>query len=204
MKKFYLALGILVAFTQTSYANEKVEIESRFDIADVSTIILNVNVGEVTLETHQSNEVIIDVVVKESDNRWFSKADLDDIKLSKEISQQNMYLEVDAEDTNQDWKITVPQSVNLKLEIGVGRAHLSDVAKDIDIDLGVGDANIYLANDDYSRIELETGVGDAKLDGFSDVKSKRSLVSKTIDWDGKGHYEINVDVGVGDVKVNLD
>lgn len=204
MKKITMLILLILANTGALQAKEQVEVESRFDIDDVSTIVLNVEVGEVVLDTHQSSEVIVEVLVKESDSHWFSSADLDDIQLNKEISQQRLFLEIDKEDTNQEWKITVPESVNLKVELGVGKIYLSDLNKDIDVELGVGDTEIVLSDNDYARIELDTGVGDAKLKGFSDYHAKRSLVSKSVEWKGNGQHDIRVDVGVGDVRVSVD
>lgn len=199
-KRTLILCTVVMSFSLT--AGEKVEIEENIDIKGANTLYLDVEVGEVDIKTHNSDEISLDVVVKESDSNWFKNNDLDDVELTQEIRKDTVYLSIDVEDTKQNWKLLVPEHLNLKLKMGVGEIQVDGLSKDIDIHLGVGDTEVFLADNNYSSIELDTGVGDADLDGFDNQKTRRSIVSKSIEWLGNGSHDVNVEVGVGDVEVS--
>lgn len=203
MKQYKVFLILCtIALSAGFHAQAKVVIEETIDIQSASKLFLEVDVGQVEINTHNSDEVVIDVTVKEADGHWFSSTDLDNIQLSQENSNNTLYLSIDAQDTNQEWKITLPEKINLELKMGVGEITANGLSKDIDIHLGVGDTEIELAEVNYATIELETGVGDADLHGFSNQETSRTLVSKSVEWQGSGKHEIKIDVGVGDVDVS--
>lgn len=202
MNKTMIAVGIASLFSFNALAGDSVRLEENFKIDANSTIHFDIPVGSLDLRTHNSDEVIINVRVKAQEDGWFSSdADLDDAYLEKDISGSKVRLEIDLDDTVQEWEVTIPASANIDIDLGVGEIDLEDVEKDIFVDVGVGEVDIELASDDYDRIELESGVGATDLSGFRGEDSERNLVSESTYWRGNGRYQINVEVGVGEVDV---
>ena len=202
MRKAMTILATCAVLTTTAWAKNSVTLEDNFTIVSNSTIHLEVPVGELEITTHGGSNVELEVVVKEADSNWFSSADLDDATLSKTIKDDDVYLRVDLDDTQQKWTLNIPKTSSLEIDMGVGEVSIDGVSQNLELDLGVGDANIELAGDNYAKINLETGVGDADLHGFKDFRQERAIVSKDINWRGDGEFRINVEVGVGDVEVS--
>jgi hypothetical protein len=202
MKKLPLSLIVATSLMcSLAYAKSSVDISERFEVPADSVLKLNVKVGEVDIETHSGDEIILDVVVTESNDSFFSSRDWDDVVLDKDISGRNVSLEIDVEDTKQAWTLRIPEDASIDVDIGVGEVDIEDAARDVKVDMGVGSTDIELDHDDYRSIYIDTGVGDASLKGFKGMDSTRSVVSEEISWRGDGKYMVSVDVGVGDASV---
>lgn len=201
MKKLFLPIMLTAVFSQTLHAKDQVVLQETYNIEANSTININVAVGELDIETHNGDDVRLEIIVKESDDNWFDSMDLDEAEITFSQKQEQVYFSVDVEDTTQEWKVLVPQNANLDIDMGVGKVTIEDVNQSVNLDLGVGDAEIRLIDSNYNRISLDTGVGDADLDGFSNAETERNIVSENVKWRGEGEYRINVDVGVGDIEV---
>lgn len=203
MKTSLFAVLIAGSLTFGAQAKNAVYLEETFNAQEITSLQLSIPVGELELNTHKGDELIVEVKVTESDNSWFSSVSLDNATLESDQRGDELNLEVDIEDTKQTWTVTVPESLHLSINMGVGEVDIRGIAASLDLDLGVGDASIELADTNYHKIQLETGVGDAELAGFSNVRETRAMVSKDVAWKGNGEEELYVEVGVGDVEVSL-
>jgi len=200
--KTKVALAIFaVLFTTASMAKSSVTLKERINIDANADIHFEVAVGSVEIETYDGDEIILEIEVKEGDNDWFKSVDLDEAELAVRNSGSKVHLEIDMEDIVQQWQVRIPNNANIDIDLGVGEVSIEDFARDAIIDLGVGEVDIELADKNYRRIELESGVGGADLDGFSGADRERNIVNEQITWRGNGDYEINIDVGVGDIDV---
>lgn len=202
MKKTIIAASLATIVTVPVFAKDSVHLEDRFEVREDSSVYIDISVGSLDLRTHDSNEIIIKVRVKEQEDKWFS-GDLDDVELDKDFSGSKIHLEIDADDTVQEWEVIIPASAHINVDLGVGEIDMEGVSKDIHVDVGVGEVDIELASDDYERIELESGVGATDLDGFRNAANERHFISQESHWRGEGRYRIDVEVGVGDVDVNF-
>lgn len=197
-----LVLAVATVTSMAVLAAEKIELTESIKVPDNSHIHINVPVGQVKLITKQTDQVDLNIIVKQKNGGWFDSSDITQAKLDKEIRGNQLFLSVDIEDSKQDWVVTVPVDSSLKLNIGVGTVDLRNISKNLDVNVGVGEADIKLGDDNYQLIKLSTGVGDAELTGLERVKTKRNMVSKTVSWGGNGKHSINVEVGVGDIEVD--
>ncbi len=202
MKKIVFACTVLALASTHALAKDEVYLDDKFDIEANSTVHIEVPVGSLEIETHNSNEVVVDIRVKQKDDGWFSSGDLEDVSLEKDIDGDRVHLEVDVEDTAQEWRVILPKSANIRIQMGVGEVEIEEASRDVLVDLGVGEVDVELEGDDYRKINLETGVGGADLDGFKGIERDRTIVSESIYWQGKGEYHIDIEVGVGDVDVH--
>lgn len=203
--KTKVALAIAaVLFSTASLGKSRVTLEETISIDANSSIKVEVPVGSLTIETYDGDDIILEVEIKESDNDWFSSADLDDAEIDIDKSGNSVHLEIDMEDVVQKWEMKIPKDAHLDIDLGVGEVEIDGFERDANIDVGVGEVDLNLSGNNYREIELESGVGGVDLNGFSNVDGKRKLVSESVEWRGKGDYELNIDVGVGEVDVDLD
>ncbi len=201
MKLRLLYCALAITFSHAVIADEEVTLKETFAVESNSTINIDVPVGQLEINTHSGNDVVLEVLIKETNDSWFSSIDLDDAKIEHRTEQTHAYFSVDVEDTSQHWTVTIPENIHLDLDMGVGKVNIDGAKQNITLDLGVGDAELKLNGNNYNRISLDTGVGDADLYGFGDYESERNIVSKNVKWQGNGEYKISVDVGVGDIEV---
>jgi hypothetical protein len=59
--------------------------------------------------------------------------------------------------------------------------------------------------DNFDHINASVGVGEATLRGFgSDTENRRSFVSAEAHFEGRGDYQIEEELGVGEAVIRLD
>ena len=96
-------------------------------------------------------------------------------------------------------KITVSGGAlcNLDLDMGVGKLKLtSALTGECELDLGVGESDItVLGNRDDYRLRVEKGIGSISVDGVN---------VSNVNEQGKGKNEIEVNGGVGSVKLSFN
>ncbi len=201
MKRSLIAIGLTTLISSTAFAEDAITINESRSISSDSNIHINVPVGEIDLVTHDKDEIELKIVVKPQNDGWFSGDDIEHAELEYRVDGKDVYLEVDVDKSVQKWTISIPQSANLDLDVGVGEVDLEDLYKNVNIDVGVGEVDLELATNDYHHIELDAGVGEVDLDGFKGARVKSGLVSGSLEWDGKGEYDIEIDVGVGEIDV---
>ncbi|BDX06530.1 hypothetical protein [Planctobacterium marinum] len=200
--KTKIALAIAATlFTSASFAKDRVNLSESIDLSENAQVHFEVAVGSIQIETYDGDTIKLDIEVKESDNDWFSSADLDDVELKVRGDADDISLEIDVEDVVQTWIVKLPKTANIEIDLGVGEVEIEDFERSASIDVGVGEVDIELASDNYREIELESGVGGADLDGFKGADRERNIVNESIEWRGTGEYEIEIDVGVGDIDV---
>lgn len=187
--------------TQTSFAKDKVNLQQSIKLTAESTVHFEVPVGSLDIETYNGDTLELDIEVKEADSDWFSSADLEDVELTIDQRDNAVLLEIDMEDVVQKWSVRIPKNIHLDIDLGVGEVEIDDFERTATIDVGVGEVDIDLENDNYRLIDLETGVGDVDLRGFNNIDRERNLVNESIRWRGKGEYDLEIEVGVGEINV---
>lgn len=101
--------------------------------------------------------------------------------------------------------LQVPRSMEVKLEMGVGDLEVDGLAGHLDVDLGVGEADLTLDENAFHSADVEVGVGDAKLRAGGRRQSSSGFIGRTVRWnDGSGPSRARLHVGVGDASVRFD
>lgn len=104
-----------------------------------------------------------------------------------------------------DVHVTMPRALRFHTNIGVGDVRIEQLENDIEVDTGVGDVDLTLPASKVRKVELDTGVGDAELSVAGGTTEGTGLVGKHLDWSQEGGVaHVEVDSGVGDVKVRLE
>ena len=119
-----------------------------------------------------------------------------------DTSGSRVYLAITEDDIEQDWRVKLPASLALELEMGVGDIKLDNFANHLDLELGVGAVRVETSNVDFESIHASAGVGDASIRGFNTrADNERSFISADASYLGGGEFVMNIEVGVGDVQV---
>lgn len=203
MKISYLAATFALMLTLPVCAKDSITLKETHRVTNNTNLYVEVPIGEVFLATHNSDKVQIKVVVTPEDNNSFSDEDVSDAELQIKVDGNDVYFAVNKKEAPQDWKIMLPKSANIDLDVGVGAVEISGVEKTLNIDLGVGEVIADIAVNNYRQIDLDAGVGDIKIKGINHAKVESSIVSESLDWRGKGKYKLKIDVGVGGIEVNF-
>ncbi len=103
--------------------------------------------------------------------------------------------------------IHVPADLRLAIDMRIGELRVVDVHTDVRVDMGVGEVRMNLPAANVHGVKLGSGVGDASLHGPQGrIEAERSLlIGAKLDWrEGTGAANVDVDLGVGEVTVDLD
>lgn len=204
MKKIISSLTLVAALCsqQASADNEK-RIAETLTMTNQQSLSINFPVGSLEIEAGDSDQLEIEIELKPKKSGWFSSnVDLSAITLDKKISDHKISLEVDKDDLQQDWTIRLPRTAALDVQLGVGSIEINNFANSADIEVGVGSIRIDTTLDDFKRIQLSSGVGDTRVSGLiKEVKEQRQLVSSETEYRGAGEHNLNIEVGVGDIRI---
>ena len=102
-------------------------------------------------------------------------------------------------------ELRVPRAQALRVEMGVGELDIDGLQGDLEVDLGVGDADIRTTRASAAHVSVESGIGDATIRGTgSEVESSRFVGARATWSRGTGKSDVRLHVGVGDATVRLD
>lgn len=203
MKKILLFTAFAALISTSAIAKVEHEIKRSFTLDTQQAIDISFPVGSLEVNTHDGNEVKVSIELEEKNNGWFADSDnLDELTLDSEQTANKLTLTLDNDDVQQTWLVSVPRSLAVNLDLGVGDIEINDFANSADIEVGVGAVRIDSQSDDYKYINLDSGVGDTRISGFeNDAKTSRKMVSSESEYTGSGTHTIKIEVGVGDIKV---
>lgn len=205
-------LSVSLGLSSQAFAEDAKRLTQELDY-DSQLLVLDIDVGQANVIATDEAQVRIEVDVKAAETAWFNffdSNDVDNIELATSVSDNRIKLGLsDQDDINQSWRVYVPRTANVRLDMGVGQIEVEGMEAGVDIDLGVGSALVKHSHD-YKRIELESGVGEVRFDDNTlGVKVIRNLVSQSLTWqasDSYGDSKIDsglvVNVGVGEVVVS--
>lgn len=102
-------------------------------------------------------------------------------------------------------ELHLPRAMALQVEMGVGDLNIEGLEGDLDVDLGVGDADIRLPRVRAHHVSVETGVGEASIHGGGMNTRSSGFIGSHAVWSGDdGRSSVRLHVGVGDAAVQLD
>lgn len=203
----YTQLLVLVGFAfmvSTAMAASSKRMNHTIDAADFETLQLEMAIGEMDVEIYDGDTIELDIHI-EADRNWFSfrRPDVDDIELEQRAMGSRLYLGIDDDNLEQTWRVRIPVSLTLEIEVGVGDVGVVGLDNNLTLELGVGAASVEVASENYREIEASSGVGEAVIRGFNRGadNERRALVGADAYYSGDGQYRIEMEVGVGEVSV---
>jgi hypothetical protein len=107
-----------------------------------------------------------------------------------------------------DGRVQVPRWSPLTVKVGIGDVDIYSDAKDLLVEMGIGDLTVRVPSDSVGTVQVATRIGDATVsvsDGPSIHTKRRMLVGARVNWtDGEGDATISVGLKIGDAKVVLE
>lgn len=184
-----------------AYADSKT-IAMELDALQLQQLHLQVGVGQIKLNTANTDKIQLRVDVTGEKRWWFFSHKVGDIELVKQHDGSSLSLSIDKDNTKQNWQLTIPQSLAARIDLGVGQVFAEEPNADTFIDVGVGQISVNLDTTLYQKILLTAGVGNVQLKNApKETKSERHLVGGTLELEGEGQAIFEASVGVGDISL---
>lgn len=207
-KVWPIALGLigLVTVSTAACASDKAVSNYSYQVDENTELSIDSNVGEITFVQGSSDQITVELTVKQSDEELaFGEGDIDAVKLVAERDGNELYLSAQPdEEVHSTWIITMPKVASVEIDMGVGEINGDIITTDTDIDLGVGDLDLVMLGDDVDRVAIDVGIGDSNIKGaIGEKETSRVLITSQSEARGKGQYRINADVGVGDADITI-
>ena len=176
--------------------------------SDLSEFRIDAGVGVLDVEPSEDNELHIEVELEGNRKGFFShrKRDVTDLDIKTSVRNGTLYVELnddDYDDLEVHWRVSLPSLERTYLDLSVGQINAVVGATELEVELGVGEANVTVPEMYVGDVEVDVGVGSAKLKGAENTKSDRAIVSEEVVGNGLGDRKLKVDVGVGEANVRL-
>jgi hypothetical protein len=190
----------------------------------VASIVVEAAVGEVRIEQGEGNaiEARVTITPKRNTGPVGKLPDVSKLEMSATMRGDQLRLKVDSKNIEERWVLRLPKKVfsAIEVKLGVGEVSVTTNARRVEVDLGVGelkveapagaiavnlgtgDAEIRSTRANVGTVEGTTGVGGLTVTGV-DGTVERNMVGGSIKGKGKGREPIEVNVGVGELKVTL-
>jgi hypothetical protein len=101
--------------------------------------------------------------------------------------------------------IAVPKTIAVDADMGAGSFSAEGIARDLSVELGVGEVTVHARESDLQAVHLTVGIGDAALHRGNQSQAVSGILGRKVHWsDGTGPSHVNVELGVGDIDVRLN
>jgi len=202
-----LALGAASLGAKALASDDEVSHQYSFPLDAINEISIEGGIG--TMEVvHTDGKELRVVLELEGKRRYFvlNKHDVSEIEVEERVRGDSLSLrlnEDDLEHVKVHWRIEMPSVARTHINLGVGQITAEFANTELELEVGVGAADVSLARSSVGRVETSAGVGSATLRGANDMVSKRAMVSEETYGYGTGHQHMELSVGVGEMKVRL-
>lgn len=203
-----LALGAVSLGVSAFASDNEVIHRYSYSLDNINEVSINGGIG--TMEVvHTDGKVLRVELELEGERRFFmlNKRDVSEIEVEDHVRGDRLNLRLNEDDLNNvkaHWRVELPSVARTHINLGVGQITATFADTELELDVGVGAGDISLARSTVGRVETSAGVGSAVLYGANDTVSKRAIVSEQTYGYGNGHHRMELNVGVGEMKVRLD
>ncbi len=212
----HAARGTVLLFTALMLLAVNVRAGDVIDIKDTvkksykvqpgGTLFLDIDHGNVEVESHSGNEVRIEIErTVSSDNRDEAKRALDRHQLSLEEQNNNVYIESRYDKNDGFWrvmgsknrmkvlvKVQVPRAYNVDFQTGAGNVAVGDVAGQIHGVTGAGNITIGAVE---GPVDVSSGSGNVEIEGALGRVEANTGAGNVRARDVRGEAEINTGAG---------
>jgi len=213
MKKIVLLLGATLLGSLPAAADEVVRtLDRQLSAADVAGIHLDFPVGEVQVAAAAGRQVQVQVRLEcdsKRQTRCVNAAGAVELIATTSADRLHVGLKgwpkTGTRGLEAHVVVSVPRDLPLRAELGVGEMKISGLLNDVDADLGVGEVTVNMSEAAVGSVDLDTGVGEANLYAEGRHWESSGLISRELSWKkGHGKATVTVDCGVGEAEVRLD
>jgi hypothetical protein len=211
MKKYLI--GILTVFLACPLvAGDTVRtMKGQHSLESGQTLRLDIPVAEISIEGSNRDDILIETRIECEHSSRKCRERAEDIRYDSRSSRNflDLTLEGFPKNTNHgptvEIRIVQPRYLPIEIDLGVGELEIFEVEADLRIDLGVGEVEISMPREAIASVEVEVGIGDAELHPRVDHVDRSGFLGSDLSWrGGSGDSEIVIEVGVGDVEIELE
>ena len=203
----FLAIAAPASAGQTLQAQTKA-----WTVSPDTRLKFDFPVGELRVEASDDSRVRLELLVKcrsasdERCERFVDNLRLEVDQTTRELSVKvKGYPKFNTHNINLQGVLQVPRGLAVELDMGVGDLEVEGLAGNLEVDLGVGEADLNLVASSYRSASVEVGVGDATLRAQGKRRSSSGFVGRSVSWnEGGGSSRAKLHVGVGDATVRMD
>ncbi len=196
-------------FASATFADDETYVTQHysFSLDDIDEVYIDGGIGEMEVIHSDGDEINIELEIEGKRRFWImNKRDISDLELVQSKRGDTLRIslnEDDIEHVDIHWRIELPSVAHTHFNLGVGKITGEFADTELELDIGVGAADIAIARNGAGRVETSAGVGSAELHGASNVVNKRVMISEETYGYGEGKHHMELNVGVGEVKVRL-
>lgn len=210
---FLLLIATVVAAAALAAGNPERKLEGSWQSAELGAFRFDISVAELEVRGGASDRIEVEIFAVCTGNREDCAHALEKLELSERRRGSVLLVELDGypkwgKDRLQvEAVVRLPPRLDFELDMGVGEITLEGLTGNVDLELGVGEVTLDSQSAHLRSVNLDVGVGDAEIYGSNKhIEGRRSfLVGSEVYWaEGKGDKRIDVDVGVGEATVRLD
>lgn len=211
MKRLMLSTLVLVLAVLPAAADEVRTLKEEFPLEPAQTIRLDLPIGRLEVEGTEGDraEVVVDVECRRRRRRC--EEALEDIRLSSSTRKNKLVLEIEGypkwgRGLSIDVAAAIPHGNALEIDMGIGAIEIEGLENDLSIDLGIGEVEVLMEEAAVRAVNLDIGIGASSLDlPDGHFEGTRFLLGNEIEWaQGNGSANIEIDLGIGEVDVDLD
>ncbi len=212
MKRIVVTFVLACLVATVASANPRREIRDDFDLEGATEVLVDMKIGELVIEPSESGRVEVEIDLRCRNESPTCERQLERVEVFSERRSDRLQIGFDGLSKSSsrrmevDARILVPADVDLSVEMGIGELDITGARRDVYVDLGIGEARLWLEESVVGAVYLDAGIGEAALSGASNVDSSRSfLIGAELEWDSEaGGSEVVVDLGIGEISVHLD
>jgi len=214
MKRWHsvLALSVFLCACVVE-AGETRDLEEIVELEVGQIIRIDIPVAELRVEATERTDIGIELTVR---CRWqINDCDdaLEDLEITSRSTSRRLTLELTGFRRWQgsliavEGTIEVPRSSALEIKMGVADLEIRGVEQDLRVDVGVGELDLRLPEAKLGEAFIDVGIGKVRFFGGGKREEDRRsfLIGNELHWtDGAGKAELDIEVGVGEVRVRLE
>ena len=211
MRTLVLIAALLAGASASARAQDLGTLEGKWPVGDIDEIRVHFPVGELVFEATDESEIRAELGVHCRHGGRSCVERSKHLRLITQVSGRTRQIRLEglpkfgSHGLEVTLRISVPKAVAVDAEMGVGNLRADGIARDLRVELGVGDVSVLAKEGDVKSVNLTVGIGDATLRHGSHAQAVSGLLGRKVRWsEGAGGSRVSVELGVGDIDVRLD
>ena len=203
-------MGAMIALPLAAGARR--DTSAGIDLGSAEKVFVDFEVGELRIEVGKGQRVEVELDLRCKSRSASCERRLEEVEIF--LEQRGSKVVVSFEGLSKrlsnkfetECLVRIPAAARLSVDMGIGDLEIEGVERDIFVDLGIGQASLSLPERSVRSVYLDTGIGESKVWGSegSITTSRPFLIGSEVEWEsGPGKAEIVVDLGIGEIWVDL-
>ena len=193
-------------------ADEVRTLDRNFDASALESVYVDFPIGELEVKGTQSERLMVQLVIECRRERSMDacRDRADDIELEARERDENVELWIEGFSR---WRsrgmqismvVLVPERLDVTVDMSIGELKLEELLGSVTVDMGIGEVSLTGSEEMVNRVSLDTGIGESSLTTHRGRSSSAGVFTREISWtEGNGDNDIRIDLGIGEIAVEL-